>query len=95
MTFPNYKFGKGQYAFYPVKLFRFAEKIEFVGSTEIHKGDPYDLGRRPLQPAKIDTSQTFFRGFGHPNFVNPFEYGKSFLDKLFTNSFGTITQTKA
>ena len=25
-TFPNYKFGKGQYAFYPVKLYRFAEK---------------------------------------------------------------------
>ena len=25
-TSPNYKFGKGQYAFYPVKLSRFAEK---------------------------------------------------------------------
>ena len=25
-TFPNYDFGKGQYAFYPVKLSRFAEK---------------------------------------------------------------------
>ena len=23
-------------------------------------------------------------GSEHPNFMNPFEYGKSFLDKLFT-----------
>ena len=25
MTFPNYKFGKVQYAFYPIKLSRFAQ----------------------------------------------------------------------
>ena len=79
-----------------MKLSRFAEKnIVCWKYPKFIRGDPYDLGRRPLQPAKIDTSQTFFGGFGHPNFVNPFEYGKSFLDKLFTNSFGTITQTKA
>ena len=48
-TFPSYKFGKGQYAFYPIKLSRFAEKNEdrqkyhnFIG------GDRYELGRRPL-----------------------------------------------
>ena len=28
LTFPNYKFGKGKYAFYPIKLSRFAEKNE-------------------------------------------------------------------
>ena len=34
-TFPNYEFGKGQYAFYPAKLSRFAEKntIKAGGST--------------------------------------------------------------
>ena len=32
-------------------------------------------------------------GSGHPNFMNPFEYGKSSLDKLFKR-FGTKTQTK-
>ena len=26
LTFLNYKFGKGRYAFYPIKLFRFAKK---------------------------------------------------------------------
>ena len=26
LTSPNYKFGRGQYAFYPVKLSRFAKK---------------------------------------------------------------------
>ena len=31
LTFPNYKFGKGQYAFYPVKLSRFAEKNKVCG----------------------------------------------------------------
>ena len=35
LTFPNYKFGKGQYAFYPIKLSRFAEKIKFVRNTQI------------------------------------------------------------
>ena len=64
------------------------KKIKFVGNTEIHKGGPlrpYDLGRRPLQPVKNHKGQ---------NFMNPFEYGKSFLDKLFTKRFGSITQTK-
>ena len=28
LTFPNYKFGKGNYAFYPIKLSHFAEKNE-------------------------------------------------------------------
>ena len=40
LTFPNYKFGGGQYAVYPVKLSRFAEKNKvrrkyqnFIGGT--------------------------------------------------------------
>ena len=28
------------------------------------------------------------------NYTNPFEYGKSFPDKLFPERFGTLTQTK-
>ena len=63
-TFPYYKSGKGQYAFFPVKLSRFDEKNYFLGSS------------------------------GHPYFMNPFEYGKSFLDKLFLKRFRTLTQTK-
>ena len=36
LTSPNYKFGRGQYAFYPVKLSRFAEKeMMFVRNTRI------------------------------------------------------------
>ena len=62
------------------------------------RGDPCDLGRRPMQPVKTDKSQLLLFlggwGSGHPNFMNHFEYGKSFLDKLFTKRFGTITQTK-
>ena len=49
LTFPNYKFGKGQYPFYPIKLSRFAEKNE-VGQKyqNFIRGDPYELGQRPL-----------------------------------------------
>ena len=35
LTFPNCKFGEGQYAFYPIKLSRFAEKMKFVRNTKI------------------------------------------------------------
>ena len=58
------------------------------------RGDPYDLFWMPPRSVKNYKSQLFLGGSGHPNFMNPFEYGKSFLDKLFTNRFGTITQTK-
>ena len=35
LTFPNYEFGKGQHAFYPMKLSRFREKVRFVRNTKI------------------------------------------------------------
>ena len=35
LDFQNFKFGKGQYAFHPVKLSRFDEKVKFVGNTRI------------------------------------------------------------
>ena len=40
LTFPNYEFGKGQYAYYPVKQSRFDEKIKLVGNTQFHKREP-------------------------------------------------------
>ena len=49
LTFPNEEFGKGQYAFYPIKLSRFAEKNEVYQKYQnFIRGDPYELGRRPL-----------------------------------------------
>ena len=59
LTFPNYKFGKGQYAFYPIKLSRFAEKMKFVRFTRIS----YELGQGPHRPMKNDK-----RGGGYPPF---------------------------
>ena len=35
LTFPNYEFGKGQYAFYHMKLYCFGKKIKFVRNTKI------------------------------------------------------------
>ena len=35
LTFPNYEFGKGQYAFYTMKLSRFAKKMKFFRKTKI------------------------------------------------------------
>ena len=36
LTFPKYEFGKGNYAFYPIKIFRFAEnKIKFIRNPKL------------------------------------------------------------
>ena len=43
---------------------------------------------------KFQKSNRFLEGSRQPNSMNPFDYGKSFPDKLFTKRFGTITQTK-
>ena len=46
LTFPNYKFGKGKYAFYPIKLSRFAEKNEVCQKYHnIIRGDPYEMSQ--------------------------------------------------
>ena len=45
VTFPNCKFGKGQYTFYPTKLSRFAEKKWSSSEiSEFHKGGPLQTG---------------------------------------------------
>ena len=47
---------------------------------EIHKGGPLGSG--------FEASENhFWGGSGHPNFMSQFEYGKSFLDNLFTKRF--------
>ena len=62
-TFPNYKFGKGQYAFCRVKLSRFAEnnKVCRIYPNFI-MGDPYELGWRPLKSMKSHKSPSFTGG---------------------------------
>ena len=54
--------------------------------------NPYDLDWRPLQQVRNDKSLLLLLFFS--SFLNPFEYGKSSLDKSYTKRFGTITQTK-
>ena len=60
--------------------------------------DPYELGWgwKPLQPMTNYESPSFSggrgRGTGHPNFMNPFEYGKSFIGKLFPKGSGIQTK---
>ena len=45
LTFTNYKFEKGRYAFYPIMLSRFAEKNEVRQKYQnFIRGDPYELG---------------------------------------------------
>ena len=49
LSFPNYKFGKGKYAFYPIKLSHFAVKNKVCQKYQnFMRGDPCELGRRPL-----------------------------------------------
>ena len=48
-AFPNYEFGKGQYAFYPVKLSRLGEKKKVCQKYQIFiRRDPYNLGQTPI-----------------------------------------------
>ena len=45
----------------------------------------------PLRQTKVSKVKLFLEGSGHPNFMNPFEYGKSFLGKSFPKKIGTLT----
>ena len=52
LTFPNYKFGKGKYAFYPIKLSHFAVKKNKVCQKyqNFIRGDPCKLGYTAIGP---------------------------------------------
>ena len=64
----NYKFGKGQYVFYPLKLSCFE-------IPEFHKGGPLRNGSEAsLTNEKSEKLIIFGGGSGHPNFMNPFGY---------------------
>ena len=93
LTFPNYKFGKGQYTFYPIKLARFGEKKYSASEIlKIHKGGPLQTGLHSSWPTKkIEKSNIILEGSRHPTLMNPFEYGKSFHNKLFPKRIGTLT----
>ena len=59
-TFPNYKFGKGQYAFYPMKLSRFCEKKSSSEIPKYHKAGPLQTGSNASRPTKKIKSRTLF-----------------------------------
>ena len=62
LTFPNYELGKGQYAFYHMKLSRFSKKIKLVRNTEISYGRALTLqtGSNASLPTKHFKSQKYF-----------------------------------
>ena len=60
------------------------------GKTNFHKkfqnfirGDPYKLGQTPPDQQNISKANIILEGSRHPNFMYPFEYGKSFHNKSF------------
>ena len=56
-------------------------------------GDSYKLSQTPLDQPKISKVKHYLEGSRHPNFMNPFECGKSFLENLFPKIFGILTQS--
>ena len=77
--FPDYEFGKAQYAFYPKKSSHFAEEKEVRQKYQnFITGYPYKLGKRPLDQQKIQMSNIPLEGPWHPNLMIPFQGGKSF-----------------
>ena len=69
LTFPNYEFGKGQYAFYPMKISCFGEeRIKFVRNAIFHKAGPLQIGWNASRPKKKFKSQTLlWRVLGNPS----------------------------
>ena len=56
------EFGKGQYAFYPIKLSRFAEKNKVHQKYQnLTRRDPYKLSKTPLDQ-KISKLKHYFGG---------------------------------
>ena len=55
------------------------------------RGDPYELVKRLFDGLKFQKSNIFLEGSWHPNFMNPFEYGKSCLGKSVPTRIGTQT----
>ena len=53
----------------------------------------YDFGKGQyfFIPRKVSKVKHFLEGFGHPNLMNPFEYGKSLPGKSFPKRIGTLT----
>ena len=74
LTFPDYEFGEGQYAFYPIKLSSFAEKNKVHQKCQnFIREDPYKLSQTPLDQKNFQKSNIILEGFRYPNFMNPYE----------------------
>ena len=48
------------------------------------------MGQTPLDQQKNQLSNIILEGSRHPNFMNRFEYGKSFHKKSFPKRIGTL-----
>ena len=56
-----------------------------------YKGGPLRAGSNAFLTKKSFKSETLLEGSGHPNFMNPFEYGKLLKGKSFLKRIGTLT----
>ena len=72
---PNYESGKGHYAFYPKNC----QKYQNFVTNQVNRLPTDKTHQKP---------DIISEGFGHPHFMNPFEYGKSFYNKSFTKRIG-------
>ena len=88
----NHEFGKGQYAFYPIKLSCFAGKKNWMKNTKISWGETLtNWVKGLLTKKKIRKSNIILEVSRYPNFTNPFELGQSFIGKWFPKRIGTLT----
>ena len=82
------------FSFLPYKLSRFAGKQQsLLDVPKFHKGGPLQTGSEASPTnEKLLKSIIIFECSRH--FMNPFEYGKSFLNKLFPKRFVALSQTQ-
>ena len=73
LAFPNYEYGKGQYAFTPKNYLVSPKKLSVSKIPDFIRGDNY---KTPRDQQKNQKTNIIFENSRHPNFMNPFEYGQ-------------------
>ena len=78
-----------------MKVSRFAEKNKVNQQYQnFIRGTLKNWAKRLTTNKKILKSNIIFEGSRHPNFMNPFENGQSFIGKSFPKRLGTLTPPK-
>ena len=76
----------------PHKILSLRRKKKIIRNTKISRGGTLTNWVKCLLTHKIfQKSNIILEGYKHPNFIFPYEYGKSYHNKLFPKRIGSLT----